>query len=638
MDNYKIIEAQELQEMIENHKLFINSGGYGGKFTTEEVNGELQIKYSKQGSEGKMFDIRKRCIPEGTILSREELSYGIFSDSICKGVHFNHLSLQGCLMNDADFEGSNFYNGYCYSSDLSNSNLKNSSFIDIYLSDVDFKGANCENTTFVAVDVEGVKNIRLPKKNYTQTIKELKEYVDTDEEKVLIKQDIIEKLKDVIDEDEVFMSSPLVSESGSSGGTLYQIIDNKRERNDKAKEIDKILRSTKKSDLIKPFSKGTTVQVFFEKSKVTVNPLDIKGLVSVMAQRLSEGKIDYDKIINPELRNTETTFEYFAQDDDVEVEAITTEYYPEEEKTSSEPISIGDLAESLYYSLEEKVEKINLVYKDCKLTVKTVPPFPEYGYEEYVEDFELPELDSTDITGLCTLLESTNRTQINHAIGIASRNTETTEFIKKRYFTLVKARLNVEEVTLSHLEEGLLNKVESKFLLETHKSFLKIGKDFLSFSYCNDFESKLLVDFIGSLVHKHIRIDDFINEAQLAPDEKKLISVFKKYAAKVRKGLKAELGFYPEGWYEELVSRLLKLKMTKLLFEKTSFNDANNSLYIKGFVFFMGMMSSSSIYMDIFQSDAPDFTEVFWMLKDLPDVSFTESEFTYPAETLSFKR
>ena len=636
MENYKVIEAKELEQMIEDHRLFINSGGYGGDFTIEE---DGQINYSKQGTEGKLFDIRQRCIPAGTVISEAELSYGIFSDSVCKGVTFKGLSLQGCLMNNADFEGSKFYKGYAFNTNFSNSNFKNCAFTDISLSDTDFAGAHYQEATFVACDLEYAQNLRLPPKNHGEVIQELKQYVDEDEEIKAIRQEILDQIRDVMSDDDVFISTPLVGEYGSSGGGICQLIDGKKVNNDLAKQVEDRLFRTKTRKLYAPFPTGTMVQMKFTKNEITINPLNIQGLILAIEQQLADGEIGVGKFIDSNLRHTEVILQYFAQEDDrVKIEVTSTEHYPEKVARSVGPASLMYLDEALYYSLDKKAEKVHLVYKNNQLTVQTMPALPEYGCDEYEESVELPELDPTNAAELCALLESTHRVKMKHAIAIASLNEATTQLITQRYFPLLKARLNQDEVSMDDLETGLFNSVEAKFLLRTQIPFRRIGADFLSFSYCSDLESKLLVDFIGSLVHKHINVDEFISKATAAPDEKTLLSVFKRYAAKVKKGLKSELGVCPTGWYEQLVKRLLKLKLSKILFEKTAFSDANNSLYLKGFVFFVGMVSPASVYVDVFQSEAPDFTEVFWMLKNIPDVSSTESDFVYPKNVLAFER
>lgn len=625
--------------MIVEHKKFINSGGYGGDFELRVVEGQLEISYSKQGTEGKLFDIRNRIIPEGTVIEDAELSYGIFTGSICRGVTFKDLSLQGCLMNYADFEGSTFYQGYSSKLDFRFSNLRNCSFTDISLFDADFTHTNYLDAHFICIKKEYIKSVPFPPETHAQIIAGAKGFINSDVEVQKAKTDIINLLHDHIEEDEVFESIILVTDHGTSGGGVMEKVNGITQRSDKAKKIGDIFKSSDKTkQLYKSVPRGTRVKFTFEKSLLRVLPMDILDLIEGMKEFLGYGKITLSKTIDPAKRHFESIIEYNKQGDRLKWEAHTTEFFPEEKSSEKVPFRLYDDIISLYYCLDERVEQIHLEYKDNALTVKTFPPFPEYGLEEYEESYNLETIDPSDKTALVSLIESGHKGKIAHALSLAENHDEMKDFISSRYLPIASGRLNKEDAVFSDLSGGLLNKQDFRFLLSEQPGFTKIAKSFLSFSYCNDYQSKLMVDVIGAIVCKHIDLEELKRKARDLKDETKLIALFKRYCTAVRKGMKAECGIHPEGWYEHLITRLLKQKLEELRFDKTSFREANNALYFQGFEFYLGMMSPDHLTVDLFQSETIEFSEMYWMLKTLPHVRATDTEFALPESSLPFTR
>ena len=108
-------------------------------------------------------------------------------------------------------------------------------------------------------------------------------------------------------------------------------------------------------------------------------------------------------------------------------------------------------------------------------------------------------------------------------------------------------------------------------------------------------------------------------------------------AALKRKGIEAEGKNYPDGWYSRLSTKFCALQVKKVLFEKTHF-DIPNSRYLKAFIFYLNLNQKRAVYLDIFQSDAPKLTEMFWFLPEVPTSSWGETEIKIPDSTLAFPR
>ncbi|MNY07315.1 hypothetical protein D3C86_1401140 [compost metagenome] len=169
----------------------------------------------------------------------------------------------------------------------------------------------------------------------------------------------------------------------------------------------------------------------------------------------------------------------------------------------------------------------------------------------------------------------------------------------------------------------------------TEKHF---AKDFISFSYFDDDETKLAVDFIGSMVRNAIDLKAYTEQASQTSDSDELIALYNDFAARAKAAILAEAKICPKGWYSEISKHLIKLKLRRVLFEKTKFDEANRSLALDGFTFFLNINCNYSVYLDIFQSDEPKFPELFWLLKAVPESSWGDTTPKFPESPLKFQR
>ncbi len=285
-----------------------------------------------------------------------------------------------------------------------------------------------------------------------------------------------------------------------------------------------------------------------------------------------------------------------------------------------------------YHSLEKKIDKMFISIDESQFIVQTSPII--HGLtEEFIEKQEDLTLDESKLEDIYAFLESQNEQKIAKAIEVLKSNPNFYEKAQKRYLNLIQARLNNPNATLEQFADA------SPTISEVNKITGKdLAKDYISFSYCRDNESKWIVDFIGSIVKNRVSIEEFIEKAKLLENEDELISIYETFAKIAKIEIKKEAKIYTEGWYSKISNHLISLKIGRILFEKTSFDEANRSLVLKEFMFFLNISNRNSLYFDIFQSDYPNLTEIFWLLPEIPKTAWGDMELKLPKSPLKFKR
>lgn len=304
-----------------------------------------------------------------------------------------------------------------------------------------------------------------------------------------------------------------------------------------------------------------------------------------------------------------------------------------EESQERESSYLDDDIEVLYNALPEPVEKMKFVFENGTLTVSASNAFPEIGIELLEEEPDAVVLDSSDLAAIYAFLESGEKQRIAKALEALAENAAFMEQAEGRYLNLIQARLNDPEATLSDFAKGMPTFVDIEVMMGKN-----ISDKFISFSYMDDGESRFVVDFIGAVVASAIDIGEFIAQAKACEDEKSLVKVYESYAKQVRNALKAATEVYPDGWYGKICARLEKMKVAKVLFDHSSFDEANGSPVLREFMFFQNVNRKSTLYMDIHQSDTPDLTEIFWLLPKVPKTNWSDVAPEFPDSPLGFER
>lgn len=299
------------------------------------------------------------------------------------------------------------------------------------------------------------------------------------------------------------------------------------------------------------------------------------------------------------------------------------------EKTHS---CIKDELMALHHALDGTIKKMFVSLVNGELTIQTTPAIPGLTNEVVEKAVDL-KLKETDLKAIYAFLESHEEQKIAKALEVLKKNPEFLELAKKRYLNFIRARLNDANATLDQFPDAALTKSEVSSLTGKH-----FAKDFISFSYFDDSETKLAVDFIGSMVRNAIDLKDYTTQAIQTADSKELIALYNDFAARAKEAVLEQAKVHPKGWYSEISKHLIKLKLRRVLFEKTQFDEANRSLVLDEFLFFLNINCNYSVYLDIFQSDVPRFTEVFWLLKAVPESSWGDTTPKFPESPLKFQR
>jgi hypothetical protein len=313
---------------------------------------------------------------------------------------------------------------------------------------------------------------------------------------------------------------------------------------------------------------------------------------------------------------------------EVEMNVIAQDSIIDFDFTFAEPT-----VEVLYYSLNPRVAKMHLDIDGDQISIQASRAFPEYGINAIGESKEVPVLDAGDLAAVCELLESGDADKIATALAALKTHPGSQDACEKRYLNLLKVRLDNESATLDDFVAGMLSKAETR-ILESDQ----IAPSFISFSYYDDSESKVVVDAIGSITRNHVDLEAFVKEASQAPDEKSLLAVNERYATNLKNGIREEARLCPDGWFSKFCTQLGDMILEKVMFEKTDFETANVSLALPAFMFFAGQSSRGSVYFDIHQSTAPELTEIFWLLPKVPQTNWSDVKPQIPKSPLSFTR
>ncbi|WP_196889035.1 hypothetical protein [Aureivirga sp. CE67] len=457
---------------------------------------------------------------------------------------------------------------------------------------------------------------------------------------------ISEQLDPFLKEGEIYYSSPIVTEFGTSGGSFYTLEDNKICYDfDNKDAIDNARRNLGyKQDLFsisREYSEHTKLQYRFEKGKLmTVKVYDIPMLLEDI-----QSKYLFD-LEQCEAIKQEEEIIFTEKNEKIKTSIV-------EKTTFSDSVweDVSDYCNQdiicLYKALEIKPKKLKFIFDGHKLLAQSNIAFPEYGIEKIEEIIDFSDFNSKEITSIFSYLESFDDAKIEKALSVLKENQVFKLKAEHRYLNFIKARLDNATASIFDFNQASPTKAEIDFFLSNNR-WIKSKKTKknpatvkLSFSYCNEEQSKLFVDFIGSISGKYAKVLKFSAEARMTSKESDLEKIIRENFKLFQLNLEKDLNEYKEGWYGEILNFLFKLpSISQVLFDKTSFLDANGSLYLKEFIFFLLLKSDDTgLYFDIHQSDAPELTYLFWMFKNVPETNWSDSEAYLPQKNrLKYKR
>ncbi len=243
--------------------------------------------------------------------------------------------------------------------------------------------------------------------------------------------------------------------------------------------------------------------------------------------------------------------------------------------------------------------------------------------------------EETPIVRVYQDLESRDSAKIQAALQQLEENPKLKKQAEKRYLAFIQARTNNPNASLAQFEEAALSEKEESFLLNEQI----VGNYHLSFQMMEDEESKLIVDFSGAMIKGVADVDAYCKSCYDSKDVYDVMNLAEKAFPKAKNAIFEESTVYKNGWFGKVYQSFAKANISDVLFDHTDFNTANESLVLKEFHFFLNTFKMVSTFtFDIFQSDAPDLTELFWLGEFVPETKWGDTEVSLPISPLSFSR
>ena len=216
-------------------------------------------------------------------------------------------------------------------------------------------------------------------------------------------------------------------------------------------------------------------------------------------------------------------------------------------------------------------------------------------------------------------LESCDDKKIKEALKQLSTDASLKEQAEKRYLKLIQARLNNPNATIADIGAASPSKEEIEFI----RAFLSNANTY-NLEYFSEAKSKAVVDFIGGIVASSFDLDNYSSEVINITTSSELKTISSEQYQIIKNKLTNQLDLSSKNrWFAKIAQKIKSAKRCyHLCFDHTSFEDANKSLVLKEFIFFLfekkhkDDLSSwtSPIVIDIAQSTYPHLTDVVWLM------------------------
>ncbi len=439
---------------------------------------------------------------------------------------------------------------------------------------------------------------------------------------------ITEKIDPHLEAGFLYFSNPIKTSYGLSGGGICRILNGQLQREDQIEETlkNELKFGSRIFDVVKKFPEHTKVKFQFEKGK----PATVKTYsVPMLLQDI--GRTMCDLLRNKAGNKAICQLEFFENGElELDIQGCIFTLEGEVEHPFFE---IKEDAKCLYHALEGKANKLWFVFDQDSLLTQADVAFPAFAITAFQENAAIDGRLINDINTVFTYLESGEVEKVSAAMTCIKTTPSFTELVKDRYLRLLQARSNDPLISIEALPSCMLNKIDVKLLMER----LSPSKH-LNLAYLNRHESKVIVDFVGSMVMNSIDIEDFKRKALQTESESALLQLVDAQSRIVKVEVQKRIEECPESWMSQLYQKLLELKLEKVLFEKTLFSEANHSLVLDGFYFFLGLSGEQQIYIDIHQSEAPKIPDIIWMFRKIPRINWSQTQASSSRSPLKFSR
>ena len=235
---------------------------------------------------------------------------------------------------------------------------------------------------------------------------------------------------------------------------------------------------------------------------------------------------------------------------------------------------------------------------------------------------------------LCDL-ESRDEGKIQASLQALSLQPQLWARAERRYLPFIQTRLRDAKATLWQWTAVAISPDDEERLLQ---SGIRKG-ELISFLFMSGEQCRLLVDFVGAMAKPHIDAAQFAAKGSRLSSEATLMSYAHSQLESLHTAVQAAATLYTEGWFGRLYKAFASISINKLMFDHTNFEAANASPVLREFFCFVPAFAAMKRYwLDIFQSTAPDLTEIFWLLPFVPDTQWGDTSVELPRSPLSFKR
>jgi len=143
------LSQETLEEMLNEHALFLKTGGGGGSWAhTSVADLPLSTYLGRKCSSGKQFLLRNQQINRGADLSERDLRYANLTGACCEDIDLSGARLEGSSITDGFWAGTDFTGADLRGVDFSGSDLRGACFSGANLRGADFEQANCTGADF----------------------------------------------------------------------------------------------------------------------------------------------------------------------------------------------------------------------------------------------------------------------------------------------------------------------------------------------------------------------------------------------------------------------------------------------------------------------------------------------------------
>lgn len=241
------------------------------------------------------------------------------------------------------------------------------------------------------------------------------------------------------------------------------------------------------------------------------------------------------------------------------------------------------------------------------------------------------------IKKIFSALESRDEKKIQIALEQLNADETLKAQAEKRYLKLIQARLDNPNATLADIGAASPSKEEVEFTRE-----LLSNGNLYSFEYFDDSKSKAAVDLIGGIVASCFDLESYSHEVKNITEGAQLKTISDEQYQIIKNALKEQLDLSTGSrWFAKIAQKIKSAKRCyHLYFDHTNFEDANQSLVLKEFIFFLFEKKQKDdldrwtppIILDIAQSTYPFLTETVWLM--IYNTKFILKTDHYPSDML----